>query len=58
MNDRKIEVYIGKLNEFLKQEQQNFPDFRSFNHYKKQQIQSVRNRLIAEKLQLTSIELE
>ena len=58
MNDRKIEVYIGKLNEFLKQEQQNFPDFRSFNHYKKQQIQSVRNRLIAEKLQLTSMELE
>ncbi|MFA3113243.1 4'-phosphopantetheinyl transferase family protein [Acinetobacter pittii] len=58
MNDRKIEVYIGKLNEFLKQEQQNFPDFRSFNHYKKQQIQSVRNRLIAEKLQINSMELE
>ncbi len=58
MNDKKIEVYIGKLNEFLKQEQQNFPDFRSFNHYKKQQIQSVRNRLIAEKLQFNSMELE
>src|SRR5690606_10663154 len=28
------------------------------NHYKKQQIQSVRNRLIAEQLQLTSTELE
>ena len=34
MNDRKIEVYIGKLNEFLKQEQQDFPDFRTFNNYK------------------------
>lgn len=41
MNDRKIEVYIGKLNEFLKQEQQDFPDFRTFNNYKKQQIQQI-----------------
>ncbi len=47
MNDRKIEVYIGKLNEFLKQEQQDFPDFRTFNNYKKQQIQHIKNNLLA-----------
>lgn len=58
MSKRKIEVYTQALSQLLLKSKQDFPDFRSFNHYKKQQIQSVRNRLIAEKLQLTSTELE
>ncbi|MCU4563567.1 4'-phosphopantetheinyl transferase family protein [Acinetobacter sp. WU_MDCI_Abxc222] len=58
MNSKYIDVYIVKLNKFLNEEQQDFPDFRTFNHYKKQQIQNVRNKLIAEELQLTSTELE
>lgn len=58
MNSKYIDVYIVKLNKFLNKEQQDFPDFRSFNYYKKQQIQNVRNKLIVEKLQLTSTELE
>jgi len=57
MNDRKIEVYIGKLNEFLKQEQQDFPDFRTFNNYKKQQIQHIKNNLLAQKLNVTPTDL-
>jgi len=57
MNDRKIEVYIGKLNEFLKQEQQDFPDFRTFNNYKKQQIQCIKNNLLAQKLNVNPEDL-
>ncbi|EXR64046.1 4'-phosphopantetheinyl transferase family protein [Acinetobacter nosocomialis] len=57
MNDRKIEVYIGKLNEFLKQEQQDFPDFRTFNNYKKQQIQHTKNNLLAQKLNVNPEDL-
>ncbi|HFX6346326.1 TPA: 4'-phosphopantetheinyl transferase superfamily protein [Acinetobacter nosocomialis] len=57
MNDRKIEVYIGKLNEFLKQEQQDFPDFRTFNNYKKQQIQHIKNNLLAQKLNVNPEDL-
>ncbi len=34
MIDRNIEVYIGKLDTFLKQQQKDFPDFRTFNDYK------------------------
>lgn len=58
MSKRKIEVYTQALSQLLLKSKQDFPDFRTFNHYKKQQIQSVRNRLIAEKLQLNSTELE
>ncbi len=29
MIDRNIEVYIGKLDTFLKQQQKDFPDFRT-----------------------------
>ncbi len=58
MSKRKIEVYTQALSQLLLKSKQDFPDFRSFNHYKKQQIQSVRNRLIAEKLQINSMELE
>ncbi|AJB49449.1 MULTISPECIES: 4'-phosphopantetheinyl transferase family protein [Acinetobacter calcoaceticus/baumannii complex] len=57
MIDRKIEVYIGKLNEFLKQEQQDFPDFRTFNNYKKQQIQCIKNNLLAQKLNVNPEDL-
>jgi len=57
MNDRKIEVYIGKLNEFLKQEQQIFPDFRTYNNYKKQQIQHIKNNLLAQKLNVNPEDL-
>ncbi|MFI7961692.1 4'-phosphopantetheinyl transferase family protein, partial [Acinetobacter baumannii] len=58
MNSKHVDIYIGKLNDFLNRKQHDFPDFRTFNEYKKQQIKSVRNRLIAEKLRLTSMELE
>ena len=58
MSKLKIEVYTQALSQLLLKSKQDFPDFRTFNHYKKQQIQSVRNRLIAEKLQLNSTELE
>ncbi|MDC4728877.1 ACP synthase, partial [Acinetobacter baumannii] len=58
MSKRKIEVYTQALSQLLLKSKQDFPDFRTFNEYKKQQIKSVRNRLIAEKLRLTSMELE
>lgn len=58
MSKRKIEVYTQALSQLLLKSKQDFPDFRTFNYYKKQQIQSVKNRLIAAKLQLTSMELE
>lgn len=50
MIDRNIEVYTGKLDTFLKQQQKDFPDFRTFNDYKKQQIQHIKNKLLAQKL--------
>jgi 4'-phosphopantetheinyl transferase len=34
----------------FKTKQQDFPDFRTFNDYKKQQIQLIKNKLIAQKL--------
>ncbi|MEQ1121679.1 4'-phosphopantetheinyl transferase family protein [Acinetobacter seifertii] len=58
MIDRNIEVYIGKLDTFLKQQQKDFPDFRTFNDYKKQQIKHVKNKLLAQKLSVNPKDLQ
>ncbi len=34
MSKRKIEVYTQALSQLLLKSKQDFPDFRSFNHYK------------------------
>ncbi|MBJ9721924.1 4'-phosphopantetheinyl transferase superfamily protein [Acinetobacter calcoaceticus] len=58
MSKRNIEVYIQTLSQLLLKSKQDFPDFRTFNHYKKQQIHNIRNKLIAQKLQITITDLE
>ena len=58
MIDRNIEVYIGKLDTFLKQQQKDFPDFRTFNDYKKQQIKHIKNKLLAQKLSVNPTDLQ
>ncbi|ARD30152.1 4'-phosphopantetheinyl transferase family protein [Acinetobacter lactucae] len=58
MSKRKIEVYTQALSQLLLKSKKDFPDFRTFNHYKKQQIQNVRNELIAQKLQIKITDLE
>ncbi|WP_284118610.1 4'-phosphopantetheinyl transferase family protein [Acinetobacter seifertii] len=58
MIDRNIEVYTGKLDTFLKQQQKDFPDFRTFNDYKKQQIQRIKNKLLAQKLSVNPTDLQ
>ncbi|MEN8407158.1 4'-phosphopantetheinyl transferase family protein [Acinetobacter seifertii] len=58
MIDRNIEVYTGKLDTFLKQQQKDFPDFRTFNDYKKQQIQHIKNKLLAQKLSVNPTDLQ
>ncbi|MCH2002669.1 4'-phosphopantetheinyl transferase family protein [Acinetobacter seifertii] len=58
MIDRNIEVYRGKLDTFLKQQQKDFPDFRTFNDYKKQQIQHIKNKLLAQKLSVNPTDLQ
>ncbi|GAA5558638.1 hypothetical protein Asch03_00461 [Acinetobacter schindleri] len=58
MIDRNIEVYTGKLDTFLKQQQKDFPDFRTFNDYKKQQIQYIKNKLLAQKLSVNPTDLQ
>ncbi|MFX6608228.1 ACP synthase, partial [Acinetobacter baumannii] len=35
MNSKHVDIYIGKLNDFLNRKQHDFPDFRTFNEYKK-----------------------
>ncbi|MGV2454039.1 UNVERIFIED_CONTAM: 4'-phosphopantetheinyl transferase superfamily protein [Acinetobacter seifertii] len=58
MIDRNIEVYTGKLDTFLKQQQKDFRDFRTFNDYKKQQIQHIKNKLLAQKLNVNPADLQ
>lgn len=58
MIERNIEVYTGKLDTFLKQQQKDFPDFRTFNDYKKQQIQHIKNKLLAQKLSVNPTDLQ
>ncbi|WP_151749512.1 4'-phosphopantetheinyl transferase family protein [Acinetobacter seifertii] len=58
MIDRNIEVYIGKLDTFLKQQQKDFPYFRTFIDYKKQQIQHIKNKLLAQKLSVNPTDLQ
>lgn len=58
MSKRNIEVYTQTLSQLLLKSKQDFPDFRTFNHYKKQQIHNIRNELIAQKLQITITDLE
>ncbi|NUF21221.1 4'-phosphopantetheinyl transferase superfamily protein [Acinetobacter oleivorans] len=58
MSKRNIEVYTQTLSQLLLKSKQDFPDFRTFNHYKKQQIHNIRNELIAQKLQIKITNLE
>ncbi|MBE2171312.1 4'-phosphopantetheinyl transferase superfamily protein [Acinetobacter oleivorans] len=58
MSKRNIEVYTQTLSQLLLKSKQDFPDFRTFNHYKKQQIHNIRNELIAQKLQIKITDLE
>ncbi|MEN8275231.1 4'-phosphopantetheinyl transferase superfamily protein [Acinetobacter seifertii] len=58
MIERNIEVYTGKLDTFLKQQQKDFPDFRTFNDYKKQQIKHIKNKLLAQKLSVNPTDLQ
>ena len=46
MNSKHVDIYIGKLNDFLNRKQHDFPDFRTFNEYKKQQIQLIKNKTV------------
>ncbi|MBE2164747.1 4'-phosphopantetheinyl transferase superfamily protein [Acinetobacter oleivorans] len=58
MSKRNIEVYTQALSQLLLKSKQDFPDFRTFNHYKKQQIHNIRNELIAQKLEIKITDLE
>ena len=58
MSKRNIEVYTQTLSQLLLKSKQDFPDFRTFNHYKKQQIHNIRNELLAQKLQIPVTDLE
>ncbi|MCH7336462.1 4'-phosphopantetheinyl transferase superfamily protein [Acinetobacter sp. NIPH 2699] len=50
MTIRTIEIHVQALAQLLKQDKADFTDLRSFNHYKKEQIQTYRNYLLAKKL--------
>ena len=57
MSEHIIEVYTQALSQLLLKSKQDFPDFRTFNDYKKQQIQYIKNKLLAQKLNVTPTDL-
>ncbi|MFI8143963.1 4'-phosphopantetheinyl transferase family protein [Acinetobacter sp. ABJ_C5_2] len=57
MSEHIIEVYTQALSQLLLKSKQDFPDFRTFNDYKKQQIQHIKNKLLAQKLNVTPTDL-
>ena len=50
MITRQIEIHVQALTELLPKSKTDFLDLKSFNQYKKQQINTYRNQLIATKL--------
>ncbi|MEQ1064383.1 4'-phosphopantetheinyl transferase superfamily protein [Acinetobacter sp. XH1741] len=57
MSEHTIEVYTQTLSQLLLKSKPDFPDFRTFNDYKKQQIQHIKNKLLAQKLNVTPTDL-
>ncbi|HFF2643901.1 TPA: 4'-phosphopantetheinyl transferase superfamily protein [Acinetobacter nosocomialis] len=57
MSEHIIEVYTKALSQLLLKSKQDFPDFRTFNNYKKQQIQHIKNNLLAQKLNVNPEDL-
>lgn len=57
MSEQIIEVYTKALSQLLLKSKQDFPDFRTFNNYKKQQIQHIKNNLLAQKLNVNPEDL-
>lgn len=57
MSEHIIEVYTQALSQLLLKSKQDFSDFRTFNDYKKQQIQHIKNKLLAQKLNVTPTDL-
>lgn len=57
MSEHIIEVYTKALSQLLLKSKQDFPDFRTFNNYKKQQIQHTKNNLLAQKLNVNPEDL-
>ncbi|MFI8010469.1 4'-phosphopantetheinyl transferase family protein [Acinetobacter sp. ABJ_C4_1] len=57
MSEHIIEVYTQALSQLLLKSKQDFPDFRTFNDYKKQQIQYIKNKLLAQKLNVNPEDL-
>ncbi|MBR7681236.1 4'-phosphopantetheinyl transferase family protein [Acinetobacter nosocomialis] len=57
MSEHIIEVYTKALSQLLLKSKQDFPDFRTFNNYKKQQIQRIKNNLLAQKLNVNPEDL-
>ncbi|QNX87108.1 4'-phosphopantetheinyl transferase family protein [Acinetobacter seifertii] len=58
MSEHIIEVYTQALSQLLLKSKQDFPDFRTFNDYKKQQIQHIKNKLLAQKLNVNPTDLQ
>ncbi|KHO17105.1 ACP synthase [Acinetobacter baumannii] len=58
MSEHIIEVYTQALSQLLLKSKQDFPDFRTFNDYKKQQIQHIKNELLAQKLSVNPTDLQ
>ncbi|WP_151716914.1 4'-phosphopantetheinyl transferase superfamily protein [Acinetobacter sp. TUM15071] len=50
MTTREIEIHVQALAQLLEKNKTDFSDLRSFNHYKKQQIQARRNQLLSHQL--------
>lgn len=57
MSEHIIEVYTKALSQLLLKSKEDFPDFRTFNNYKKQQIQHIKNNLLAQKLNVNPEDL-
>ena len=57
MSEHIIEIYTQALSQLLLKSKQDFPDFRTFNDYKKQQIQHIKNKLLAQKLNVNPADL-
>lgn len=58
MSEHIIDVYTQALSQLLLKSKQDFPDFRTFNDYKKQQIQHIKNKLLAQKLSVNPTDLQ
>ncbi|ONN51155.1 ACP synthase [Acinetobacter genomosp. 33YU] len=58
MSEHIIDVYTQALSQLLLKSKQDFPDFRKFNDYKKQQIQHIKNKLLAQKLSVNPTDLQ